>query len=138
MARPKSFIRQDRMTFKSALNFAGEICTKEQIERLEVLCAQAEKAVHQLDRAPMIYANEIGASDKLRRAYQNARMLRLALSMAKDAASDMASDINAAYAICEKSEQANVEKIVHEAEKKAKKEYDKARYLKKKEEAGNE
>lgn len=138
MARSESIIKKDRHAFKSALNKAGEMCTKERINAFELLRTEAEKVVQQLERAPMIYANEIGASDKLCRAYQNANMLRLALGMAKDAALDMSSDITAAYAICEKSVQEYVERVVHEASKKAKKEYDKARYLKKKEEAENE
>lgn len=138
MARAESIIKKDRHAFKSALINASVCYTKERMAMIEMLHEDAEKAVQQLERAPMIYANEIGASDKLCRAYQNARMLCLALSMAKDAALYMESDINAAYAICEKSEQENVERVVHEASKKAKKEYDKARYLKKKEEAGND
>ena len=59
----------------------------------------------------------------------------LALSMAKDAAAGMNADIVAALQINDKSEQDDVERVVHEAKKIAKKAYDRKHYLQKKEEA---
>lgn len=138
MARPQFFIKQDRRLFSSALTQAGEICTKEQIANLCALHKKALEAQRWLERAPMEYANGIGASDKLCRARQNVRCLILALSMAKDAAAGMSSDISDAFKINDKAEDAEIEAIVEDEKKEAKKAYDRKRYLKKKKEAENE
>ena len=138
MARPKTFIKQDRRIFVSALIQAGEMCTKEQIAHLEELHAKALKAQQQMERVPSIFAAEIEADDRVFRAYQNAKCLVVALSMAKDAAAGMNADITAALQINDKSEQDDVERIVHEAKKLEKKKYDRKHYLQKKREAANE
>lgn len=135
MARPDFIVKKDRRMFDAALTNAAKVCTSEAIAHLEELRLQALEAVYQLQTASMKYANEIGASDLLCRAFQGARSLELVLSMAKANAINMQSDIDAALKISDKSAQENVERVVHEATKKAKKEYDKKRYQQKKEEA---
>lgn len=127
--------KRDQQSYVYLLSACAEFCSEQRIGKLKTLRSNLLPIQRMIETAPMEYARETGANDKLAHAIGNVRSLAISIDMAIDAFEGARSDINDALKISEKAEQADEDKRKQEAAKEHQKEYAHKYYLKKKQEA---
>ena len=135
MARAYYMKKRDQQLYVSLLSECAAFCSEQRIGKLKTLRRNLLHIQRMVEAAPMAYARETGASDKLAHAIGNVRSLAISIDMAIDAFEGAQSDINDALKISEKAEQEDEDKRKEEETKERKKEYAHEYYLKKKQEA---
>lgn len=135
MARTYLMRKSDQQLYASLLGESVNFLTAHRIAALKTTLRNILHIQQLLEAAPMEYARETGASDKLAHAIGNVRSLATGIDMAISAFEGAQSDINDALKISEKAEQADEDKRKEEEAKKHQKEYAHNYYLKKKQEA---
>lgn len=127
--------KRDQQSYAYVLSECAAFCNEQSIEELKTLRINLLSIQRMIEAAPMEYARETGANDKLAHAIGNVRSLVLSIDMAISAFEGARSDINDALKISEKAEQADEDKRKEESTKERKKEYAHEYYIKKKQEA---
>lgn len=135
MARTYSMRKRDQQSYAYLLSECAAFCSEQRIDKLKTLRSNLLPIQRMIESAPMEYARETGASDKLAHAIGNIHSLAISIDMAISAFEGAQSDINDALKISEKAEQADEDKREEEEAKERQKEYAHNYYLKKKQEA---
>ena len=126
--------KRDRHLYEILMRDVTKICHTDNLSLYRALRKEVIKVRESLAHVPDVYAEEIGATDAVRRSRQGASGLVVALDMAVMSMEGAIDDIRHAIKINEQAMLAEESEREEEKKKKKKKAYDKKRYMAHKEE----